>query len=113
MGHIIQILGFLYYRTFGLFVDIRVVAYKYFFFLFRVNRNKIVFINEDYSCNPKAIAEKLLQTSTKLVMIWLSDYEISAIPDGITSCKKSGILGAFHLSTAKVIVMNSKGDKVR
>ena len=113
MGHIKQILVFLYYRTFGLLVDIRVVAYKYFFFLFRVNRNKIVFINEDYSCNPKAIAEKLLQTSTKLVMIWLSDYEISAIPSGITLCKKSGILGAFHLSTAKVIVMNSKGDRVR
>ena len=53
MGHIKQILVFLYYRTFGLLVDIRVVAYKYFFFLFRVNRNKVVFINEDYSCNPK------------------------------------------------------------
>ena len=107
------ILGIFYQRTIILFVNIRVLAYKYFFLLFKVNRNKVVFINEDYSCNPKAIAEKLLQINTKLIVIWLSDYEIKDIPFKISLCRKSGIQGAYHLSTAKVIVMNSKGDRIR
>lgn len=107
------ILRTLYRWTFILFDNTRVLVYKYFFFLFKVNRNKVVFINEDYSCNPKAIAEKLLQINTRLIMIWLSDYKINDIPFGISLYRKSGIQGAYHLSTAKVIVMNSKGDRVR
>ena len=96
------------------FVDIvKNIIYKYLFFIFNVNNRKIVFINEDYSCNPKAIAQRLLQTNLKLKMIWLSDYDIIDMPHKVSLCRKSSIRGAYHLSTAKVIVMNSKGDNIR
>ena len=93
--------------------ETKIVTYKYIFSFCRVHRNKIVFINEDYSCNPKAIAEEIIKRGIRWDLIWLSDYPISDIPKEIKLVRKSGIRGTYHLSTARVIVMNSKGDKIR
>lgn len=93
--------------------DCKIILYRYLFSFCRVQNNKIVFINEDYSCNPKAIAEELLRRGTGAKLIWLSDYAIEDISSNIKLVKKSGIKGAYHLSTARVLVMNSKGDKIR
>ena len=100
--HLIQIMS-----------DLKVQLYKYLFALSKVQRDKIVLINECYNCNPKAIAEEILRRKLPYRLFWLSDYDITRMPSDILKYKKSGFLGAYHLATAKVIVMNSKGDKIR
>lgn len=89
------------------------ITFRYLFSFCRVKDNKVVFINEDYSCNPKAIAEEIIRRGVGMKLIWLSDYTINDIPNSIKLVTKSGVKGAYHLSTARIIVMNSKGDFIR
>jgi len=96
-----------------IFSESKIFLYKYLFALCRVQNDKIVFINEDYSCNPKAIAEEILRRGIRAKLIWLSNYKIEDIPHPIKLVKKTGIKAVYHLSTARVLVMNSKGDRIR
>ena len=93
--------------------DIKLQLYKYLFALFRIQSDKVVFFFVCYSCNPKAIAEEIIHKTLPYRLVWLSDYDIPDLPSSISYIRKSGFWGAFHLATAKVIVMNSKGDKIR
>ena len=110
---IMRLVRFAFWQLREICDNLKVLICKHFFRLFKIDKKKIVFINEDFSCNPKAIAEMLLGSKSGLNLIWLSDYNILDIPPAISLCKKTSMYGAYHLSTAKIIVMNSKGDRIR
>ncbi len=111
---IINIIDFIviHYRRL-IYSNFKLFFYKYLFWGMKVQKNKIIFVNEYYNCNPKSIAEELLKQKLPYKLIWLSDYKISDIPSIIKKSRKSDIEGAYHLSTAKIIIFNSKGDKIR
>ena len=77
-----------------------------------VNRNKIVFVNYDgkgYGDNPKYIAEEFLRQDLPVKLVWLvsGDY---FVPDVIRRVNISGLKASFELSTAKVVISNSKSN---
>jgi CDP-glycerol glycerophosphotransferase len=101
-----------YYRLCKKIGSIKTDFFKQLFVLCSVCEDKIVFVNEGYGCNPRAIAENILNRKLKFKLVWLSDYPINDIPSEITFCTKSSIRGSYHFSTAKVIIFNSKGDRL-
>lgn len=81
-------------------------------YVFKVKSNKIVFSNfmgNGYGDNPKYIAEEILKKGLNYDIVWLVRQYYDNIPDAIRQVKITSILGAYELSTAKVIVINSKG----
>ena len=91
----------------------KVLVYKYLFWLFKVHPHKIVMVNEVYDCNPKAILEEILRRGLNYEIVWLSDYDKSVFPEYVKVCHKTGWRGAYHLATSKIIILNSKGDVIR
>lgn len=94
-------------------IQLRIFAYKYLFAWCRVQKDKIVFVCDCYNCNPKSISEEILRRSKSFNLIWLSDYDLQGLPSAIRFCRKSSFWGAYHLSSAKIIVINSKGEPIR
>ena len=79
----------------------------------KIKSDKIVFINfngKGYGCNPKYIAEGLLQNDKKIDMVWLVNSFHWKIPLEIRKVKFSSIKAMYELATAKVIVTNVKND---
>lgn len=94
-----------------LFIWYRIVGF--FFRLFPIDDNKIVFSNffgKGYGENPKYIAEKLLENkSTSLKIIWLIKGEVvDNFPQAIQTIKRGSLKELYHLSTAKVWVDNCR-----
>lgn len=80
--------------------------------IFPVKKNKIVFTafegDGGFCCNPRYIAEALLQKKEKFELIWLVNNMNRQFPEGIHKVKNTFWRRAYHLATAKVWVDNSR-----
>lgn len=80
--------------------------------LFPINKKKIVFTTFEgdggYCCNPRYIAEELLKKKEKFDIIWLVNNMEKQFPDGIKKVENTFFNRAYHLTTAKVWVDNSR-----
>lgn len=80
--------------------------------IFPVKRNKIVFCciegTTGYSCNPKYIAEELIRRKGRLELVWLVNDTSKQFPKEITVVKNTLWNRAYHLSTAKIWIDNSR-----
>ena len=74
-------------------------------------RNKIVFVNflgRGYGDSPKYIAEEIMRQSLPYDLVWLV-YDMNDIfPNGIRKVKFYSLKSRFELSTARVIISNTK-----
>lgn len=80
--------------------------------IFPVKNNKIVFTTFEgdggYCCNPRYIAEELLQRNKGFEVVWLVNNMNREFPEGIRKVKNTFLNRAYHLITAKVWVDNSR-----
>jgi CDP-glycerol glycerophosphotransferase (TagB/SpsB family) len=80
--------------------------------LLPINKKKIVFTTFEgdggYCCNPRYIADELLKKKDKFDIIWLVNNMEKQFPDGIKKVKNTFFNRAFHLTTAKAWVDNSR-----
>lgn len=80
--------------------------------VFPIKGNKIVFTafegDGGYCCNPRYIAEELLNRTQKYEIIWLTNNMGRTFPSGIQKVKNTFWNRAYHLVTAKVWVDNSR-----
>lgn len=80
--------------------------------LFPINKKKIVFTTFEgdggYCCNPRYIAEELLKKKEKFEIIWLVNNMEKQFPNGIKKVKNTFFNRAYHLTTAKAWVDNSR-----
>lgn len=79
---------------------------------FPINKKKVVFTafegDGGYCCNPRYIAEELLKKKEQFEIIWLVNNMEKQFPQGIKKVKNNFFNRAFHLTTAKVWVDNSR-----
>lgn len=76
-----------------------------------VKKNKIVFIQGDgegYKCNLKYIAEEISRQGLHYDLIWMVEYWNIEIPGFIRRVKYNRIKAIYELSTAHIIITNSK-----
>lgn len=88
--------------------------FKYIFFLFKVDRRKIVFINfngKGYGCNPKYIAESLIRNNVECKMVWLVRNKNEEMPSMIKKVKYGSIRAYYEMATAKIWVSNTRNYK--
>ncbi|WP_349948959.1 CDP-glycerol glycerophosphotransferase family protein [Lacrimispora sp. BS-2] len=80
--------------------------------VFPVKKKKIVFTTFEgdggYCCNPRYIAEELLKRNKEFEIIWLVNNMEKQFPNGIKKVKNTFLNRAYHLTTAKVWVDNSR-----
>lgn len=77
----------------------------------RLSKKKVVFRNfggKGFSDNPKYIAEEILKRGYNYDIVWLVDGDYDDIPKQIRRVKNSTLRSAYELSTANVIVINTK-----
>ena len=83
------------------------------FFLFPIQKNKVVFINfngKGFGCNPKYIALEILHQKLPWDLVWLVNDSKEALPEGIRKARFQRVSGLYEIATAKVIVVNVKND---
>lgn len=89
-------------------------AIKFLFFLLPIKKSKILFINfngRGYGCNPKYIAEEILNQTLPLDLVWCVSDTNEPLPSGIRKVKfRPDIKYFYEIATAKVIVTNVKND---
>lgn len=82
--------------------------------IFPVNNKKIVFTTFEgdggYCCNPRYIAEELLKRKKGYEIVWLVNNMERQFPAGIKKIKNTFFNRAYHLTTAKVWVDNSRKE---
>ncbi len=92
--------------------SLRTSLFYHLLWIFPVNSKKIVFTTFEgdggYCCNPRYIAEELLLRNEKFDIIWLVNNMEKQFPDGIKKVKNNFFNRAYHLTTAKVWVDNSR-----
>ena len=80
--------------------------------LFPIRRKKIVFCciegTAGYSCNPKYIAEELLRRNEGYELVWLVNDPARKFPKGIHAARNTLWNRAYHLSTARFWIDNSR-----
>lgn len=80
--------------------------------IFPINKKKIVFCciegTTGYTCNPKYIAEELHRRGEGHELVWLVNDISKAFPPYIRAVHNSLWKRAYHLSTAKVWIDNSR-----
>lgn len=86
--------------------------------IFPIRKNKIVFCciegTTGYTCNPKYIAEELLRRNEKTEnkeqyeMVWLVNDMSKKFPKGINKVHNTLRNRAYHLSTARIWIDNSR-----
>lgn len=90
----------------------RTNLFYHLFRLFPINKKKIVFTTFEgdggYCCNPRYIAEELLKKKEKFQIIWLVNNMEKQFPNGIKKVKNTFFNRAYHLTTAKAWVDNSR-----
>lgn len=82
-------------------------------FFFPVKKNKIVFINfggRGFGCNPKYIAQELLDRDSGYDLVWFVNDMNEAFPKGIRAVPFYKAIARYEIATAKVIVTNEKCD---
>lgn len=92
---------------------IKLKVMSYIFYFFPIKNNKIVFINfngKGYGCNPKYIAEEMLQQKLEYDLVWLVNDRNVELPSQIRTATFRGKDGLYEIATAKVIVTNVKND---
>lgn len=92
---------------------LRMFALKHLFYLAPVKNDKILFINfngRGYGCNPKYIAQELLNQKLDLDLVWLVNDLKENFPDGIRKVVLHSSQGLYEVATARVIVTNVKND---
>ena len=75
--------------------------------------NKIVFISyggKGYGCNPKYIADELIRQNVSCELVWLLRNMDEYVPEPIRKAPFFGLKGIREVATAKVIIVNTKGD---
>ena len=75
-------------------------------------QNKIVFVNFlgcGYGDSPKYIANEIIRQSLPYDMVWLVNDLSEPMPHGIRKVKFYGLKSCYELSTARIIVSNTKG----
>ena len=82
------------------------------FWIFPINKNKIFFTSyegKQYSCNPKAIYEKILSLGERYVFVW--EYNKNQIPEKVKVhakvVKHNSLKYFMQLSTSQYIITNS------
>jgi CDP-glycerol glycerophosphotransferase len=86
----------------------------YIFRFFKINENKIVFVNlngSGYGCNPKYIAKKLISSEyrNKLEIVWLIKKGVNTnLHDSIRTVKIKSLTAFYEMATAKVWVSNNR-----
>lgn len=85
------------------------------FYLFRIlpiKKRKIVFTciegTTGYSCNPKYIAEEFMRRNEGYELVWLVNDLQKRIPPGIKKVHNTLLNRAYHLTTAKFWIDNSR-----
>ncbi len=84
---------------------------QFIFFLFPVSKNKIVFINfggRGFGCNPKYIAQELLDNNCGYDLVWFVNDMNELFPKGIRLVPFYKAIARYEIATAKVIVTNEK-----
>ncbi len=80
--------------------------------LFPINKKKIVFCciegSTGYSCNPKYIAEELIRKKRDYELVWLVNDTSKKFPKEIKAVENTLLNRAYHLSTARVWIDNSR-----
>ena len=95
-------------------VKLKTFNYCRFFWLFPVQKNKIVFCNffgNGYGDSPKYIAEKLLEKDTDCRLVWLIKKDPgrkAVFPDKIKTVSYGSLKMLYELATAAVWVDNSR-----
>jgi CDP-glycerol glycerophosphotransferase len=84
----------------------------YFFRIFPIKRNKIVFTTIEgttgFSCNPKYIAKELLRREAGCELVWLVNDMSKQFPYGIRKVHNTLWNRAYELTTAAVWIDNSR-----
>lgn len=91
-------------------------ALFYFFRLFPIKKNKVVFCciegTTGFSCNPKYIANECIRRNqeelTNFELVWLVNDLTKSFPAQIKVVKNNLINRAYHLSTAGIWIDNSR-----
>ena len=76
-------------------------------------KNKLVFFNfngKGYGCNPKYIAEEILRQNLPYDLVWLVNDINEPMPEKIRKVQLDSIGATYELSTAKVIISNTKNS---
>lgn len=80
--------------------------------VFPIKKRKIVFTafegDGGFCCNPRYIAEELIRRDEKYDIVWLVNNIDRQFPEGIQKVKNTFFNRAYHLTTAKVWVDNSR-----
>lgn len=87
--------------------DLSASCFKY----LPVKNNKIVFIQGDgdgYKCNLKYISEEISRQRLPYDLVWMIEYWNIEIPSFIRRVKYNRIKAVYELSTAHVVITNSK-----
>lgn len=85
---------------------------RFIFSIFPLEKNKVFFKAYHglrYTCNPKAISEKLHEIAPEMKIVWSFNHpeQIDDLPPYVLRVKKNSIQEFFHLFTAKFWVMNA------
>lgn len=82
--------------------------------IFPVKKNKVVFTafegDGGYCCNPRYIADALLRRNYDYELIWLVNNMNRQFPAGIRKVKNTFLNRAYHLTTGKIWVDNSRKE---
>lgn len=85
-------------------------APKYFFYLFQINKNKIVFINfngKGYGDNPKYICSEILRQKLAVDCVWMLEDMNAILPPKVRKISIHGLRCFYELATAHVIIINT------
>ena len=114
MNIIKKILSILPHFIITFLVKLKIHNYSYFFWLFPVQKNKIVFCNffgNGYGDSPKYIAEKLIEKKIDCSIVWLLKKELigkAEFPEKIQTAIYGSFRSLYELATAAVWVDNSR-----
>lgn len=81
------------------------------FYYLPIKKNRIVFIKgngDGYACNLRPIAEEIIKQNLSYDMVWLLLVNDNNIPSQIRKVRFNRIRAIFELSTAHIIITNSK-----
>ena len=79
--------------------------------LLPVKRNKIVFVNycgQGWGGSPRYIAEEIFRQGLDYDLVWLTEDASLSFPSGIRTARLFSRRGRLELSTARVIITNTK-----
>lgn len=113
MKAIKKMVGFCLSRAIETWWKIRIWLLKTVCFLFPVKDDKVLFINfngRGFGCNPKYVAQEILNQGLNYDLVWLVSDLQEAFPEGIRKVRYESARAFYEVATARVIVANVKND---